>query len=129
MLTRSSDAVADTVALFLSEHGTPPHRPFWWREWEKDAGNGQIRKKVSTSHVCLTFGSDPPHVQGMFQQSVILYTLGMAHFVEYSSVEEIPDPLNMKKDEKPVGALILALQAVRVCAIVAQWSDNSAYCF
>ncbi|KAF5328797.1 hypothetical protein D9619_011528 [Psilocybe cf. subviscida] len=48
----------------------------------------------------------------MFQQSVILYTLGMAHFVEYSSVEEIPDPLNMKKDEKPVGALILALQAV-----------------
>jgi hypothetical protein len=47
--------------------------------------------------------------QGRFQNSLIIYTLAHAHFSEF---DEIPDPRQLSKDERPVGALILALQAV-----------------
>ncbi|KJA20449.1 hypothetical protein HYPSUDRAFT_203766 [Hypholoma sublateritium FD-334 SS-4] len=86
----SSERIADMCELCLSEKGTPPHCPFWWREWTED-DNNIIRKK------------------GMFQNELILYTLSHAHLIKY---DDIPNPDNLEDDEKPVGALILALQAV-----------------
>ena len=44
----------------------------------------------------------------MFQNPLIMYTLAHAHFVEYG--DKIPSQLN--EDNKPVGAIILSLQAV-----------------
>lgn len=47
----------------------------------------------------------------MFQNEIILYTLSHAHLIEY---DDVPNPDDLEDDEKPVGALILALQAVRI---------------
>ena len=47
-------------------------------------------------------------LKGMFQNPLIMYTLAHAHFVEYG--DDIPSQLN--EDNKPVGAIILSLQAV-----------------
>ncbi|KAF8884400.1 hypothetical protein CPB84DRAFT_1750395 [Gymnopilus junonius] len=47
--------------------------------------------------------------KGLFQNYLIVYTLAKAHFSEF---EIIRDPRTLPSDEMPVGALILALQAV-----------------
>ncbi|KAF8881515.1 hypothetical protein CPB84DRAFT_1851568 [Gymnopilus junonius] len=47
--------------------------------------------------------------KGCFQNELILYTLANTHFSEF---EDIPDPQDIYDDEMPIGALILALQAV-----------------
>ena len=49
-------------------------------------------------------------LQGRLQNSFIMYTMGYAHFVEYG--DYIPNPDELGANEKPSGALILALQAV-----------------
>ena len=46
--------------------------------------------------------------KGMFQNPLIMYTLAHAHLVEYGN--NIPSQLN--DDNKPIGAIILSLQAV-----------------
>jgi len=53
-----------------------------------------------------------PHRQlkGMFQNALIMYTLVHAYFVEYGS--DIPTGIELDDNMKPVGALILSLQAV-----------------
>lgn len=48
----------------------------------------------------------------MFQNALIMYTLAHAHFVEYGN--DIPTGIGLDDDMKPVGALILSLQAVRI---------------
>ncbi|KAF8880830.1 hypothetical protein CPB84DRAFT_1851762 [Gymnopilus junonius] len=47
--------------------------------------------------------------KGRFQNELILYTLANAHFSEF---EDVPNPQDIYDDEMPIGALILALQAV-----------------
>ena len=46
----------------------------------------------------------------MFQNPLIMCTLAHAHFVEYG--DDIPSGFGLDDDMKPVGALILSLQAV-----------------
>jgi hypothetical protein len=47
--------------------------------------------------------------KGRCQNSAIVGTFAMAHVVEY---DELPDAGSFANDEKPIGALILAHQAV-----------------
>ena len=49
-------------------------------------------------------------LKGMFQNSLIMYTLAHAHFVEYGN--DLPAGSELEDDMKPIGALILSLQAV-----------------
>jgi len=51
---------------------------------------------------------DLVYSQGRFQNSLIMYTLAHAHFAEFDDV-----PVVDKLKVKPIGALILAIQAVR----------------
>ena len=46
----------------------------------------------------------------MFQNALIMYTLVHAHFIEYGN--DIPTGTELNDNMKPVGALILSLQAV-----------------
>ena len=46
----------------------------------------------------------------MFQNPLIMYTLAHAHFVEYGN--DLPASSELQGDTKPIGALILSLQAV-----------------
>ena len=48
----------------------------------------------------------------MFQNPLIMYTLVHTLFVEYG--DDIPSGFELDDDIKPVGALILSLQAVRI---------------
>jgi hypothetical protein len=43
------------------------------------------------------------------QNSLVLYTLALAHFAEW---KDVPDPERLSEEEMPYGAFILALQAV-----------------
>ena len=52
----------------------------------------------------------------MFQNALIMYTLAHAHFVEYGN--DIPTGIGLDDDMKPVGALILSLQASVSCFLV-----------
>ncbi|KAF8900113.1 hypothetical protein CPB84DRAFT_1847376 [Gymnopilus junonius] len=69
-----------------------PTARFHWGSWEVD-DEDDMRVKC----------------KGCFQNELILYTLANAHFSEF---EDIPDPQDIYNDEMPIGALILALQAV-----------------
>ena len=51
-------------------------------------------------------------LKGMFQNPLIMYTLAHAHFIEYGN--DLPEISKLQNDMKPVGTLILSLQAVNV---------------
>ena len=57
----------------------------------------------------------------MFQNPLIMYTLAHAHFVEYGN--DIPSQFN--DENKPVGAIILSLQAVSTTSYL----SNTLTCF
>ncbi|KIM49826.1 hypothetical protein M413DRAFT_438944, partial [Hebeloma cylindrosporum] len=74
--------------LYTEIQRKPPTVPFHWKVWEVD-DNGKVTKK------------------GCFQNQLIMYTLAHAHFSDFEDV-----PVVAKLKIKPVGALILAVQAV-----------------
>ena len=59
----------------------------------------------------------------MFQNPLIMYTLAHAHFVEYGN--DIPTGIELDDDMKPVGALILSLQAVCILFPPSQFPNLS----
>ena len=46
----------------------------------------------------------------MFQNPLIMYMLAHAHFVKYG--DDIPTGIELNDDMKPMGTLVLSLQAV-----------------
>lgn len=57
----------------------------------------------------------------MFQNPLIMYTLAHAHFVEYGN--DLPASSELQDDMKPIGALILSLQAVSASHLIFTASD------
>jgi hypothetical protein len=57
----------------------------------------------------------------MFQNPLIMYTLVHAHLVEYGN--DIPASSKLQDEMKPVGALILSLQAVSASHFKSPASD------
>ncbi|KAF8873811.1 hypothetical protein CPB84DRAFT_1753167 [Gymnopilus junonius] len=75
----------------MLEGDQAPTARFHWLSWEWDDEAEKFKRK------------------GLFQNYLIVYTLAKAHFSEF---EIIRDPRTLPSDEMPIGALILALQAV-----------------
>ncbi|KAF5375577.1 hypothetical protein D9615_003419 [Tricholomella constricta] len=80
------DTIQDTVLYMLEAPEGEKTKPFHWKVWDQDEDRG-VRKK------------------GLFQSSLILCTLALAHYQEIDEYPEIAD-------DKPSAALILAIQAV-----------------
>ena len=59
----------------------------------------------------------------MFQNPLIMYTLAHAHFVEYGNNLPASSDLQLEDSDKPVGALILSLQAVSESHLIFSDSD------
>ena len=100
------EEISDHVKAYLTTKGDPLHFAFWWREWE-ECKDGKVQKKVCSS-MAFYIISTYMILKGMFQNPLIMYPLVHAHFVEYG--DDIPSQLN--EDNKPVGTIILSLQAV-----------------
>ena len=49
-------------------------------------------------------------MEGDVSESLIMYMLAHAHFIEYGN--DIPTGIELNNDMKPVGALVLSLQAI-----------------
>ncbi|KAF8799163.1 hypothetical protein BYT27DRAFT_7071855, partial [Phlegmacium glaucopus] len=88
MFVNGADDIAEFVQLYTEVQGKPPTVPFHWREWQVSDDETPIKK-------------------GRFQNQLIMYTLAHAHFADFDDV-----PATEKLNIKPVGALILAIQAV-----------------
>jgi hypothetical protein len=112
VFVKGPEDIAEFVRLYTEVQGMPPTVPFHWKEWQvSDKGTPikKVHRSFNTTSSLFTALLTLYHQrrQGCFQNQLIMYTLAHAHFGDFDSV-----PTTDKLKVKPVGALILAIQAV-----------------